>query len=80
MMKKFKKWRDKLTISQVKKIMWIVGILTEVIITLNVIVYEEIIRKGLAKDVPIWLFWIILSAFIIIEMEIIIYWILKEMN
>lgn len=80
MMKKFKKWRDELTVSQVKKIMWIVGILTEVIITLSMIaVYQEGIKKNSGElTMPIWLIWIITSFLMIFAVEELISLILRK--
>ena len=79
MMKKFRKWRDKLTFAQVKKIMWIVGILTEVIITLNIIAYREQIITNPEK-MPIWMVWIIESFIMIFAVEQIVYLILRGME
>lgn len=77
MMKKFRKWRDKLTISQVKKIMWIVGILTAVILMLIIIVCREQIIMTNSEECPTYLLFIL--AFIIIPFcnDVIVYFVLN---
>lgn len=62
MVKKFKKWRDNLTLSQAHKIMWILAIITEILITLDTILNREQLTKILENEIPIWLHWLFISG------------------
>lgn len=82
MIKKLKKWRDNLTVSQAHKIMWRVGIITETIITLSFILNWKQITKNL--QIPIGLFWLMSSVMMIMTIELGIVLVLgveeKELN
>lgn len=60
MVKKFKEWRDNVTLSQTYKIMWIVGIIIGTIITLSIILNWEQLTKNLEDQMPIWMYGLIL--------------------
>lgn len=81
MMKKFRKWRDNLTVPQVHRIMRIAGIITEIIVTLSMILNPDQITKNTEK--PIWFIcfiWFILSLFMVFAIEQILYLVLRGME
>ncbi len=77
MVKKFKKWRDNLTVSQAHKIRRIVTIITEILIMLGVILKWERLTNNLGYGILVWLNWFVVALTMYCTVGIVMYLVLN---
>lgn len=78
MLKRLKKWRSNLTVTELHQIMWRVGIVTEICITLFWFLNRNELRKEV-EELPIWMLWFITSMLMLFAIEVMIYTALQGM-